>query len=136
MSLTEPIDLRIAFPAYKIRKTEDHVPGCRIDPWNLEIPCRHGAIYPYGQGLLCAWAGPNKPVIRRKLLEMAGVSPLQVGDQEAVVTFEPTPELTEAVFALLGARRKRQISQDHLQRLQTGRRDAREISSSHSGEQL
>ena len=104
------IDLRTAFPQYRTRLTDDHAPKHSVEAYQFEIPCPHGAIYAYSDRLLAAWVGPDCPRVKAKILRLEGVEHLQVGDTEAVVTFDPKTPAGEAVFAFMRPRKKRKAT--------------------------
>jgi hypothetical protein len=52
----ECIDVR-ALGRFKVRLTDDHVKGNRIDPWDTEMVCAKGTIFPHGGAQLQAHSG-------------------------------------------------------------------------------
>lgn len=99
--MTECIDVRTIPGRYRIGKSADHEPGANIDPWNLEILCKHGRIYPHGGSLLQAWTDGTKT--RLKLAVLPNVKIHQWGDLEATFVFDVADLL--AVFEVMKPRR-------------------------------
>lgn len=121
----EVIDVRTAFPQYRWRPTQDHRRGEHYTPWNVEIACRYGAIYAYGKGLLVAWVGPYTPILAKRLAALPGIQPIQIGDYEAAVAFDPFGPEAEAVLALIRPCKARHISPEHANKLQEAARKSR-----------
>lgn len=96
------IDVR-TLGRFRVRPTSDHEKGCHIDPWNLEIICRAGTIYPHGGTKLQAFC--NRPQFRNRLKALPCVTVWQDGDSETTVIFDAKdfPE----VAAILRPRQKR-----------------------------
>jgi len=62
------------------------VKGDRIDPWNIEMVCAKGTIYPHGGSLLQAYTDRSRT---RKMLEaLPCVKVFQDGDLETTVVFD------------------------------------------------
>lgn len=79
------IDVR-ALGRFKVRVTEDHLKGSRIDPWNLEMVCVKGVIYPHGGTLLQAYTARSRT--RNLLKALPCVMIHQDGDLETTVVFD------------------------------------------------
>lgn len=75
--------------------------------WLYRIPCKYGHIYVHGSNLLGGYT--DRRMMKSRLLAVPGVTPHQVGDTEASVTFPP--EAFPSVADLLQARRRRQYSE-------------------------
>lgn len=85
--MAECIDLRTLEGRYKVVPGGDHLPGTRLDIWNLEIPCKYGKIYPHGGTRLQAYC--NASLHRRLALKaLPCVTVHQQGDFEITVIFE------------------------------------------------
>jgi hypothetical protein len=69
-----------------VRLTEDHKKGSRIDPWDIEIICKKGLIYPHGGTRLQAYT--DQPRTRARLKALSCVTLHQDGDFETTVTFD------------------------------------------------
>lgn len=71
---------------YRVVPSEDHTPGAPYDPWNLEIECFHGRIYPHGGTRLQAYT--DGPQYRNRLKALPCVKIHQDGDFETTVIFD------------------------------------------------
>lgn len=60
--------------------------GDRIDPWNIEMVCARGTIYPHGGSLLQAYT--DRPRTRKSLKALPCVKVHQDGDFETAVIFD------------------------------------------------
>ena len=96
------IDVR-ALGRFKVRPSGDHVRGSRIDPWNLEILCHKGKIYPHGGTRLQAYTDRRMARVALKALDCVQVH--QDGDRETTVIFEVGA--FERVAAVLRPRKRR-----------------------------
>jgi hypothetical protein len=76
--------------------------------WLERIPCKYGHIYVAGTGTLGAYAEGR--LVTGKLARLPGVRVRQRGDTEVAVDFPP--EVFPAVAALLGARKRRRVSEE------------------------
>lgn len=81
----ECIDVR-TLGRFKVRGTEDRAKGTRIDPWQLEIVCMKGSIYPHGGTRLQAYTDRN--LTRKRLKVLPCVTVHQDGDFETTVIFD------------------------------------------------
>jgi hypothetical protein len=75
-----------ALGRFRVRGIEDRVKGCRIDPWDLEILCSKGSIYPHGGTLLQAYS--DRMHTRKRLKAQPCVMVHQDGDIETTVIFD------------------------------------------------
>lgn len=71
---------------FKVRLTDDHVKGNRIGPWDIEMVCVKGAIYPHGGSQLQAYTARSRT--RNLLKAMGCVKVHQDGDFETAVVFD------------------------------------------------
>src|ERR1017187_422851 len=71
---------------FKVSGTKDRVKGSRIDPWDLEISCQRGTIYPHGGALLQAFSTRSRT--RRLLKALSCVRVHQDGDLATTVIFD------------------------------------------------
>jgi hypothetical protein len=105
------IDLKATFgDTYRITLDEAAaIPGqTRADRrWLPRIPCKYGHIYVAGTGTLGAYAEGR--LITGKLARLPGVRVRQRGDCEVTVVFPP--DLLPVVAPLLGARKRRRVSE-------------------------
>ncbi|MGK2858190.1 MAG: hypothetical protein ACSLFQ_13390 [Thermoanaerobaculia bacterium] len=100
---------------------EDHVPGARVDPWNLELRGPGGsAIYPAGASELAAYC--KRRVLRSQLEALGRVT--QRGDFELTIRF-PADRLAD-VAGLLRCYRRRVLSPERKARAVETLRRARE----------
>lgn len=81
----ECIDVR-TLGRFKVRSTEDRAKGSRIDPWNLEMLCQKGTIYPHGGTRLQAHTARCRTRTLPKALPCVKVH--QDGDFETTVVFD------------------------------------------------
>lgn len=77
------------------------------DPWQLEMPCTHGHIYPHGGSRLGAATNNRGPVAKR-LAQLPGVNVVQDGDDGINVAFEV--EAFDSVAVIVKPKRRRQLS--------------------------
>lgn len=89
----------------------DHEPGMRIDPWNLQIPCKYGSIYPHGENKLQAWIVEGHSLTRAKMKALPCVQIHQDAHDELTVIFDLADLPT--VAALMGARKRKVLSVEH-----------------------
>ena len=75
-----------ALGRFRVRGTLDRVKGSRIDPWDLEILCLKGTIYPHGGTLLQAYT--DRMHARKRLKALPCVMVHQDGDFETTVIFD------------------------------------------------
>jgi hypothetical protein len=107
------VDLRaIGDGRYKVTLVDGAVGpkrGKRIDPWELEIICNRGrgSIIPHGGSKLNAYCRGD---LAATLKALACVTVWQEGDDECTVLFDVAD--FQPVFELLGARRKRNLSDE------------------------
>lgn len=71
--------------AYRVFYGPDHVPGCRVEPWNLELRGSRGRVYPHGGATLQAYSDHRR--LMYKVLAVHGVKVWQDCDREFTVTF-------------------------------------------------
>lgn len=95
------VDLRAHFGArYKIRKEADAVTWSTTPEservWLLEIPCKHGVVYPQGGDILAATI--TSRIMGRRVAALPGILSSR-GDTERVVKFHVDD--AEAVLAIL-----------------------------------
>jgi hypothetical protein len=88
--------------------------GLERDPWLMQIPCQQGTIYPYGGDLLAAEVD-HHPKTAKKLASIPGVRLTQDGDHEKTFVFPVA--LFEQVAALLGARKRKVLTDEQRQAL-------------------
>lgn len=74
--------------------------------WCLEIPGRHGAIYPHGHGGSLAVRVDSARIAKR--FQTLNLKVIQRGDDETVFIFDP--RLLDRVAALIVAKRRRRLS--------------------------
>lgn len=107
--MTTCINLKKTFPQYRI--TFD--PACedRKDPWMQQIPCAKGMIYPHGGELLAVEVDYHGPTVRKlgRLDCTMAIEHYQCGDNEHTFVFHR--DHFEEVAALVGARRRRRVSE-------------------------
>ena len=116
--MSTPIDLRTEY-GHRWKIGLDAAAGGRwSDPWNFKILCRHGEIYPWGDGLLAA-STHNAGAVANKLLALDGVDAILDGDDGASVAFH-TSKLKE-VAKVLKPRTTRQPNPAQLAALVRGR---------------
>jgi hypothetical protein len=83
--------------------------------WLYRIPCKgKDHIYVHGTATLGGYCGRSKK-IRDRLKAIPGVKVHQDGDRECIVIFPP--EVLPQVAEVLGAKKRRQLSEEHRQRL-------------------
>lgn len=99
--------------------------------WLLELPCRHGVVYPHGDSILAAVVTGRQA--RRRILALPCLRSRR-GDVELVVTFHVDD--AEQVLAVLKPKRRRVLSPAQraaamagLAKAQEGRRASRETAS-------
>lgn len=98
-------DIRVLFPAFRWRWTEDHERCQRFDPYAVEIPGRYGSVYLHGtESGVRLQAHTRRRLIRGRLAALPGVRVHQWGDGEATFTFGP--EDAEPVMAILRSYRR------------------------------
>ena len=104
------INLKTEF-GHRFRVTKEI--GTSNDPWNLELPCRHGHICPWGGNELAACTCRRGKLADR--LEAAGARIVQNGDDGVNAVFH------ESRFAqiakIMKPRRRKQISEAERRRL-------------------
>lgn len=104
------IDLKERFgKKYKITKEF----GISDDPWNLQIPCRHGHICPWGGEDLAACTNRRGKLPDR--LKEAGAWIAQDGDDGVNAVF-PVSRFLE-IAKIMRPRRRKQISETEHKRL-------------------
>ena len=96
---------RIEFdPAYNSR----NVPGDKLDPWYMLIPCRRGTIYPHGDDLLAVDVD-YRPITAKRVAALDGVTLHQDGDWEKTFLFHV--DLFDEVAKLVKPRRRRRLTE-------------------------
>ena len=96
---------RIEFdPAYNPRK----VPGGKLDPWYMVIPCRRGSIHPHGGNLLAVDVD-YRAVTAKRVAALDGVALHQDGDCEKTFVFHV--DLFDEVAKLVRPRRRRRLTE-------------------------
>ena len=132
-----PIDLKATYgDDYRIELDESYfaesgssTKRCS-NPWYFQIPGRLGHVAPYSGSRMIASLDPQKSNYRvKRLLELPGVEPFQVGDCEASVLFGLAD--FRAVAKFLGLRKRRKMSEeqrvaasDRLKSLRAAKNDA------------
>jgi hypothetical protein len=107
-------------PAYNPR----YLAKDNFDPWMMQIPCRGGiTIYPHG-GSKLAIECDYHPQIARQLGSIPGVELIQDGDHEKTFVFYLS--LIDQVADIVQPRRRRQLSDDHRERLTASGKSALE----------
>jgi hypothetical protein len=114
--MIEPVDLQ-TLAAGKYRTNWDPAAAeerCRDERrWLVRIPCRGGSfISVHGPTNLAAYATGR---VARRLVQLDGVTPHQIGDHEARVLFPP--DQLDAIAKVLGARRCRRLTDGQRERL-------------------
>lgn len=99
------IDVR-TLGRYRTGRSQDHIDGTNIDPWNLEIQCRFGKVYPHGGEYLQAYT--DRRLKRGVLRDVPGVTLHQWGDTECTVVFPVS--VLPAVLGALKPRMRRTLS--------------------------
>lgn len=105
------IDVR-TLGRYRISRSQDHIDGTNIDPWNLEIRCRFGKVYPHGGEYLQAYT--DRRMKRGFLRAVPGVALHQWGDTECTVVFPVS--VLPAVLDVLKAKTRRTFTPEQLAR--------------------
>lgn len=101
---------------FRIYWDQARQPGCKRDPWLMEI---RGC----GRGIRCYPAGGNRlrvdvdcrPKIAARLVRLSGFSLVQDGDTEKTIEFPVS--LIESAHSVLRFRRRRQLSDKERTRL-------------------
>lgn len=83
--MADCVDLRTAFPAYRISMEDCQGRGCRYDPWRAQIVNRRGQVYPVGGNDLCAFT--ERPGIGARLRALPFATIVQDGDTEVTIRF-------------------------------------------------
>ena len=108
-----PIDLKtLAGKRYRLQYDESRQ-GREESPWLLIVPCRYGHIYPHSAELL--GIAINTRAMGHKLAKLPGVTVLQEADDG--FNLACPPKLFAAVAKIMGARRKKQVSEAERNRL-------------------
>jgi len=81
---------------YKIIKSKN--------PWDLQIPCTYGHIYPYSNNMLGFYCSGYK--IKAKIIRETDFELIQDGDTEGVFLFPPKRMKEMAKYAKPKSRRK------------------------------
>lgn len=104
--MSDCIDVR-TLGRFKTRMSADHVPGRHKDPWNIELLCRNGVIYPHGGEYLQAYSTKrNTRVMLRSLANAYGdIHIHKDGDFETTVRFHVS--IFDVIAKALLPRRKR-----------------------------
>jgi hypothetical protein len=116
--MTTCIDLRKQFGSkYRIsceESCEQGKHGKKCDPWNAQILCQSGHIYPHSSELLGVSTNSRGPIAKR-LAALTGIRVLQDGDDgiNAVFSMSEFDQIAEIVKP----RRKRQLSPEHRAKL-------------------
>jgi hypothetical protein len=97
------------------------------DCGEVTAPGTYGHVFDYGKGRFGIFLEDNpsaKPsrakalLARRREALAAGFTSSQIGDCESVLLFDPTNQgQVKTALKLVGAKKKRQISPEHLQKL-------------------
>lgn len=102
-------DIRLMFPEYKSRWTDDHPKGGRFNPYHVELVGKYGTVFLHGtKGGIRLQAHVEGIIQSKKLLKVPGVQIHQVGTAESTVIF--TPDLAPAVFGVVGIRKTRKTT--------------------------
>jgi hypothetical protein len=99
---------------YKITWDPAHLPRESPDPWLMQIPARYGAIFPHGGELLAVEIDGHARVAAR-VRALLGVTIHQNGDSEWTFLFNV--DQFDAVAAIVGPRRRRQLTEADRARL-------------------
>ena len=86
-----------------------------MDPWNLEIRCKYGKVYPHGGKFLQAYT--DRRIKRGELRDIPGVKLHQWGDTECTVIFPV--EVLPAVLDVLKPRVKRTVDPERMKHLRS-----------------
>ena len=94
---------------YRVKRDESYHAehgerGRSADLWLWFVPCLHGHLFPFGQGMLGA-STDRRGGIARQLAALPGCRVHQDGDDGLTIVFPET--LFEAVASILKARRRR-----------------------------
>ena len=94
--------------AYKIDR--DPSAGPRSDdPWNWQIPCMFGHVYPHGPGKLAVATNANGGIAKR-IAALDCVTVTQNGTDGINAVFDVAD--ADAVFALIKPRKRRRLSDE------------------------
>lgn len=116
--MSTPIDLRAEY-GHRWKIGLDAAAGGRwSDPWNFKILCRHGEIYPWGDGLLAA-STHRAGAVANRLLALEDIEVIHDGDDGASIVF-PISKLKE-VAKVMKPRTARHANPAQLAALKRGR---------------
>ena len=100
---------RITFdPCYDAK----HRPQATLDPWNMQIPCEKGVIYPYGGTKLAVEVDYRAPTAKR-LAALPYCRLVQDGDHEKTFVFDVAD--FKAVAAIVQPKRRRTLTPEQRQ---------------------
>lgn len=117
------IDLHAAYPKLKHTWDESRVKGAHTqDPWLMQIPCRHGHIYPHG-GTLLAASTNRRGHFPKKFSIVPSARILQDGDDGINVSFEAKD--FRKVSAIMKPRRRRVVTPEQAEALNARLQKAR-----------
>ena len=85
----------------------------KLDPWMMQIPCRRGTIFPYGEDTLAVELNRH-PGVAKQLVRL-GLLIVQDGDHEKTFVF--SVDRFDAIAEIVMPRQRRQISEAERQRL-------------------
>lgn len=89
--------------------------GQERDPWLRQIPCERGHIAPHGDRTLAVYLERRPISAKRVLTEVPGARAHQQADNEISIVFDV--DHLDAVAKIVGARRRRKLSEEHKRRL-------------------
>jgi len=102
------VNLMERFPKNRVIRT---VPGTR-DPWNFEMLCKYGHIFPSGENELGA-ATDRRGIIANKLAALDCATRVQHGDDGTNIYFDVSA--FRQVAKIIKPRRRRQLTPEQLE---------------------
>ena len=138
--MKKPIDLKEVYgDKFKITIDESasHDGESKKDPWNFQIPCKFGHIYPISNKLLGFFCESSKIATKIKR-NLSKITIAQEGDFEAVFAF--TPIQFDSIAQYAQPRKRRRYSDEYrkelTERLSRARKQAQKhVRESAPGEQ-
>lgn len=107
------VNLMERFPKNRVIRT---VPGTR-DPWNFEMLCKYGHIFPSGENELGA-ATDRRGIIANKLAALDCATRVQHGDDGTNIYFDVAD--FRQIAKIIKPRQKRKMSAEHKAKLLAG----------------
>ncbi|MEX0677110.1 MAG: hypothetical protein WD063_08550 [Pirellulales bacterium] len=101
-------NLRTLYPQFKIDRDPSAGPR-EQDPWNWQIPCQFGHVYPHGPDLLGVSTN-SRGAIAKRIAALDCVQVTQDGSDGINATFNLAD--ANAVFAIIKPRKRRRLSDD------------------------